>query len=115
MRKKKTTNKEKELRGLSELKSVAEKRNSGFVPQVTCGSKFVDNEFGSRYISVEISLNLEMSNNHEQNNTLSNNSSMEVFAEGERKKILWRIIKMEGEKFKSSKNSILIENRMLRL
>ena len=53
--KEKTTNKEKELQELSELKSVAEKPNSSLVPQVKCDSNFIDNELSNR--DVETLLN----------------------------------------------------------
>ena len=53
--KEKTTNKEKELQELSELKSVAEKPNSSLVPQVKCESNFIDNELSNR--DVETPLN----------------------------------------------------------
>ena len=47
---------------------------------------------------------------------MENGSSTNVFAEGKRKKIktTLRIIKKQGEKFESSKNSILIEAEAMR-
>ena len=52
--KEKTTNKEKELQELSELKSVAEKPNSSLVPQVKCGSNFIDYELSNREVETPL-------------------------------------------------------------
>lgn len=59
----KNTNRPKQLQELSELKSVAEKPNSGLVPQAKCNSKIIENE--SSNSNLEIPLNPEISNNRE--------------------------------------------------
>ena len=59
----KNTNRPKQLQELSELKSVAEKPNSGLVLQAKCNSKIIENE--SSNSNLEIPLNPEISNNRE--------------------------------------------------
>ena len=82
---KKNTNRPKQLQELSELKSEAEKPNSGLVPQVKCNSKIIENE--SINSNLEIPLNPEISNNREQSNIITNIGSTEGFAEGKSRKI----------------------------
>ena len=93
--KEKTTNRAKELQEFSKLKSVAQKLSCSFVYQAKYNSNSIDNKLSDS--DIEIPLNPEISNTHEQSNSITNIGSMEGFVEGKSKEKARRKVQKQKE------------------